>query len=139
MRIAAVGAVAALVVPRDCAPRAVPIVAFHGTADACVPYEGGTVTCGPVPLPITPAEDNLAAWADHAGCEDIAERVPVSTSVTAIEYDDCAGNAAVVLYRIEAGGHTWPGSTDVPRLGATTHEIDATALSWAFFEQHPLD
>jgi poly(3-hydroxybutyrate) depolymerase len=35
------------------------------------------------------------------------------------------------------GGHTWPGSIDVPRLGHVTHDIDAADLILAFFDAHP--
>ncbi|TAK57793.1 MAG: hypothetical protein EPO22_11710 [Dehalococcoidia bacterium] len=51
-----------------------------------------------------------------------------------VAYSECAGDAAVVLYVIDGGGHTWPGSIDVPRLGATTHEIMATDQIWDFFQ-----
>jgi polyhydroxybutyrate depolymerase len=37
---------------------------------------------------------------------------------------------------VEDGGHTWPGSLDVPLLGETTREIDATDLIWEFFAAH---
>jgi len=50
----------------------------------------------------------------------------------------CEEGAAVELYVVEGGGHTWPGAAiDVPVLGETTHEISATDLIWAFFENHP--
>jgi polyhydroxybutyrate depolymerase len=49
----------------------------------------------------------------------------------------CAGGSAVDFYSVIGGGHTWPGSIPVARLGATTTSIDATALMWAFFQAHP--
>jgi poly(3-hydroxybutyrate) depolymerase len=42
-----------------------------------------------------------------------------------------------MLYVIEGGGHTWPGARDVPRLGKTTHSIDAKSLIWDFLAAHP--
>ena len=114
----------------------VPIMAFHGTDDACVPYDGGTTTCGAGSFPIAPVEQNLAAWATFNGCDVEPATAPVSENVSAISYDACPSGTAAVLYRIDGGGHTWPGSIDVRRLGVTTHEIDATALIWAFFEAH---
>jgi len=39
----------------------------------------------------------------------------------------------VVLYTIDGGGHTWPGAIAVPRLGATTQEVNATDEMWSFF------
>ena len=50
--------------------------------------------------------------------------------------------APIELYRIEGGGHAWPGSAFSrqiePAVGYTTFEIRATDLIWEFFEQHPL-
>jgi polyhydroxybutyrate depolymerase len=42
-----------------------------------------------------------------------------------------------VLYRIDGGGHTWPGAVvDITRLGLTTHQIKATEQMWTFFSQY---
>ncbi|WP_257210738.1 hypothetical protein [Actinomyces ruminis] len=42
------------------------------------------------------------------------------------------------LYTVEAGGHTWPGtSVDLSALGTTTQEINASQLMWDFFAAHP--
>ena len=64
-----------------------------------------------------------------------ARRAPPRTSlgseVTRLAWNGCV--APVVLYRIEGGGHTWPGAVDVPRLGKTTKQISATAEMWKFF------
>jgi polyhydroxybutyrate depolymerase len=49
-------------------------------------------------------------------------------------YEGCS--ADVVFYRIDGGGHSWPGaSADVP-LGSTTRTIDANELIVDFFEAH---
>jgi len=52
---------------------------------------------------------------------------------------NCAGNADVILYAVEGGGHTWPGGGALPEwwVGRTTREINATRVMWAFFVQHP--
>jgi polyhydroxybutyrate depolymerase len=136
-RIAGVAAVAAHVYPVVCNGTApVPIIAFHGTADACVPYEGGVTTCGRGNLPVPPVETAAASWAKHNGCASEPAHTQVSEHVRAIKYSGCTDNADVVLYAVEGGGHTWPGSVDVPRLGAVTSEVDATDLMWEFFEAH---
>ena len=136
-RIAGVAAVAAFVYPVVCAGASpVPIIAFHGTADACVPYEGGVTTCGRGGLPVPPVETAAENWARHNGCAPEPARSQVSEHVQAIAYSECRDNVAVVLYAVEGGGHTWPGSVDVPRLGPVTSEIDATELMWEFFQAH---
>jgi polyhydroxybutyrate depolymerase len=136
-RIAAVAAVAAFVYPVVCngAPP-VPIIAFHGTADRCVPYEGGVTTCGRGNLPVPAVETAAANWARHNGCATEPARSQVTEHVRAIAYSECDENVAVVLYAVEGGGHTWPGSVDVERLGAVTTEIDATELMSEFFAAH---
>ncbi len=132
-RIAAVGAVAATSFPIRCgSDRPVGVIAFQGTDDPCVPYGGGTSKCG-LNLPVPAAETAAADWAKHDGCNMEPARQQSSPHVRTIAYSECRGGAAVLLYVIEGGGHTWPGSIDVPRLGATTHEINATDQMWDFF------
>jgi polyhydroxybutyrate depolymerase len=136
-RIAAVAAVAAFVYPVVCNGRPpVPVIAFHGTADTCVPYEGGVTTCGRGGLPVPPVETAAASWARHNGCTEEPSRTSVSEHVRSIAYSECRDNVAVVLYAVDGAGHTWPGSVDVPRLGPVTREIDATDLMWEFFQAH---
>jgi hypothetical protein len=57
-----------------------------------------------------------------------------------VEYRECADAAAVVLYTLSGGGHSWPGGKPPPswRVGATNTSIDATAEMWEFFVEHPL-
>jgi polyhydroxybutyrate depolymerase len=64
----------------------------------------------------------------------------VAADVTRREYPKCADDAAVVLYTIKAGGHTWPGGKPLPEwfVGRTSHSIDATSQMWAFFREHQL-
>jgi polyhydroxybutyrate depolymerase len=64
----------------------------------------------------------------------------VAADVIRRAYTSCANRADVVLYTVHGGGHTWPGGTPLPKwfVGRTTHSIDATALMWSFFQEHPL-
>jgi polyhydroxybutyrate depolymerase len=136
-RIAAIAAVTATAGPRLCPDDVqLPIVTFRGTDDGCVPYEGGTSACGMM-LPVVAAEESVRLWGEHNGCAPGPQTADVSDNVRTTSYADCASDADVVLYTIEGGGHTWPGAVEVPRLGFTTYEIDATELIWEFFEAHP--
>jgi polyhydroxybutyrate depolymerase len=140
-RIAAVGMVAAAqTLPWSWCTnqRAVPMIAFHGTADPEIPYNGGSSWISPRPFPSTPIW--AAKWARRNRCEANPVESPVATDVTRRTYTKCADNAAVVLYTVEGGGHTWPGGKPLPEwfVGRTTHSIDATGLMWAFFGEHPL-
>ena len=132
-RITAVAPVAAMAGARSCVTdRPIPIITFRGTDDPCVPFEGGTAKCG-MALPVVAAEDAAKGWSDHNGCNVEAARTDYTNNTRTVAYSECRGDAAVIMFVIEGGGHTWPGSIDVPRLGATTHEINATDQIWQFF------
>ena len=64
----------------------------------------------------------------------------VAPDVVRRAYTGCAGDAAVVLYTIRGGGHTWPGGGPLPEwfVGTTSSSIDASSLMWEFFREHPL-
>src|SRR5206468_832985 len=64
----------------------------------------------------------------------------VAPDVTRIEYTRCAGDATVVLYTIQGGGHSWPGGKPLPEwwVGPTSRSIDATSQMWTFFREHHL-
>jgi polyhydroxybutyrate depolymerase len=140
-RIAAVGMVgAAHLLPwRWCTDsRPVPAISFHGTADPAVPYNGGMSWVAPERFPSIPGW--TANWARRNRCETNPVDSAVAAHVTRREYMHCADDAAVVLYTIKGGGHTWPGGKPLPEwfVGSTSDEVDATRLMWEFFRQHPL-
>ena len=140
-RIAAVGMVAAAqTLPYSwCTDRRpVPMIAFHGTADM-VPYQGG-----PSPDPFNPlifpdVRVWVSNWARRNRCGPHPVEATIATDVTRLEYTRCADSAAVVLYTIHGGGHTWPGGKSLPTwlVGPTSHGIDATSQMWLFFQKHP--
>ncbi len=160
-RIAAAAPVAGLQDFGWCHPRRpVPIVAFHGTADPIVAYNGGTgpnarflpspdgsgsvqtqnngpAVDGPGPQSI-PA--NAAAWARRNGCGSTPTHQRVTHDVDLTRYP-CPATGDVELYSVLGGGHTWPGSTypsPAPLTGATTTSINADQLIWDFFRAHPM-
>jgi polyhydroxybutyrate depolymerase len=158
-RVAAVAPVAGVRRPDGCDPaRPVPLLAFHGTEDPFVAYDGGL---GPAALRL-PAPDGsgrtlgelgleeggepsvpevVAAWATGDGCEDEPATEEVADDVDRISYP-CPAGIGVELYRVEGGGHTWPGSEFSRAIesvvGHTTFSISADEVMWAFFEDHPL-
>lgn len=110
----------------------VPVMHFHGTNDATVAYNGSAG--------VSSAENTAAWWANENNCSSgpVTEAMPnISTSdnstVDRISYSGGDEGAQVILYRINNGGHTWPGAIDVPGLGVTNHDIDATELIAEFF------
>ena len=140
-RIAAIGTVAAAQsLPwswcADSTP--VPMIAFHGTADPIVPYDGGKVWIAPLLFPSV--RTWVANWARRNRCGPNPVDAVVATDVTRLEYTNCADDATVVLYSVDGGGHAWPGGKPMPErlLGRTSNSIDATNQMWAFFREHRL-
>jgi polyhydroxybutyrate depolymerase len=118
--------------------RPVPMIAFHGTADPEVPYNGGSSWMSSRSFPNV--ERWVGNWARRNRCEADPVDSIIAADVTRRVYAGCADNAAVVLYTVQGGGHTWPGGTPLPEwfVGRTTYTVDATSLMWAFFRDHPL-
>ncbi|MCU1229157.1 MAG: hypothetical protein JWO97_2041 [Acidobacteria bacterium] len=140
-RIAAVGMVgAAQTLPWSwCREhRAVPMIAFHGTADRFAFYNGGQSWVAPHPFPAVPIW--TATWARRNRCEAKPVESLAARDVMRREYTRCADDAAVVLYTIKGGGHTWPGGGPLPEwfVGADSRSINATSTMWTFFRGHPL-
>ena len=134
-RIAAIAPVAGIDNPKGCTPRrAMPVVAFHGTKDPYVSFEGVAGVRASVP-------DIVGAWATRNGCSNPPVEERVAADVRRVRYT-CPGNADVELYRVDGGGHTWPGSKVLQArpgtFGKTTLAIDATATMWDFFRSHSL-
>ncbi len=140
-RIAAVGLVAsAQLLPWSWCQdqRAVPMIAFHGTDDRITPYHGGTSLAAP--RHVFPSIPTWAAsWAQRNRCGSKPALSAVAADVSRLEYTGCSDDAAVVLYTIRGGGHTWPGGGAMPEwfAGRASSSVDATRQTWAFFRAHP--
>ena len=114
------------------------MIAFHGTADPMIPYNGGTSWIAGDTWPNVPAWTK--AWARRNQCGANPVGSVVAADVTRLEYTGCAADAAVVLYTVQGGGHSWPGGKPLPEwfVGPTSRSIDATSQMWAFFREHRL-
>ncbi|HXZ48485.1 MAG TPA: PHB depolymerase family esterase, partial [Usitatibacter sp.] len=136
---AAIAPVAGALDTDDCRPAArVSVIAFHGTADQHVLFEGGAPRQS---LDRHKRVDKSVAyaidfWKRRDGCEGEPARRREG-SVTHEAYS-CADGTAVELYAIEGQGHAWPGGEKGrPTADAPTTEISATDLMWNFFARHP--
>lgn len=113
-----------------------PVLQFHGTEDNTVMYDGQPY--------ISPIEDLVAFWAQKNGCDStfIVEDVPdVSTldncTAESITYLNCS--KPTILYKINGGGHTWPGAEFVLDAGLTNWDVNATVEIWNFFSQFEIE
>ena len=152
-QLAAIAPVAGTLSVNDaarCAPKQpVSVIAFHGTDDPLVPFNGGTVrgeNIGGIGGEVLAAPDTAARWAKFDGCTgsptvaDLPDVDPGDgTRVQRETYGTCQGGSAVVLYIITGGGHAWPGGLPyMPALviGKTSRDINASQLIWEFFAAH---
>jgi polyhydroxybutyrate depolymerase len=132
-RVAAIAPVAGVMGISTCDPsRPVPIIEFHGTSDPLVPYDGDPA------IGYTSVADTVAGWVQRDGCQGMPTTTYNNGDATCVTYSQCAQGAEVTLCTITGGGHTWPGGTPFPLLGATSTDISATDAMWTFFQQHPL-
>ncbi|MBA3397884.1 MAG: hypothetical protein H0T89_34995 [Deltaproteobacteria bacterium] len=131
-RIAAIAPVAGVLGMPACAPsRPVPVLAFHGTADMLVPWEGSTTTGFPS------VDATFTGWAARNDCTGAPVETYANGDARCMTYDQCQADAHVTLCTIENGGHTWPGGILIPPFGHTSTDLSATDLMWEFFEAHP--
>jgi polyhydroxybutyrate depolymerase len=165
-RFAAAAPVAGTVPIADCDPaRPVPVLAFHGTDDNLVAFDGGLAGAESELTGILPEgalddvnEDSMGAidpavldddapsivevigaWAKRNGCADTYTEESAGKSVRLLTWDDCPATSPADLYVVDGGGHAWPGSDFSASIeavvGFTTFEIVATDLIWEFFQQ----
>lgn len=134
-RIAAFAPVSGAFYPRSrpCLPaRPVPILEIHGNGDPIVPYTGGTRDDLP------PILGWLRQWALRDGCTAGPDSFFQDGDATGLQWTGCAQDATVVHYRIEGGGHAWPGAAGADSQANATWTLDASALIWQFFQAHTL-
>lgn len=146
-KLTAIGSVAGAMSKQNyqaCAPSyPIPVIDFRGTDDSVGPWEGD--------LNMKGIEDIIAFWVAKNQCTttpiitNIADTHP-NDGATAIQhlYKDGIDGHTVEFFKINGGGHTWPGGyvtiagMDVPYPnGNTCMDVDATWEMWRFFNQFP--
>lgn len=120
------------------------VIIINGTKDKIVPYNGGDlIVLNKKRAKVVSTEDYAAFWAkaNNCGTKGTWKNLPDSkkdkTTVSKLTYSNCNNNSNVVLYKVEGGGHTWPGTKN--RLyeliaGKATMDINACNEIWSFFK-----
>lgn len=136
---AAVAPVAGLRFPSPCPTgHAVPVIAFHGTADPIDPYGGNGQAYWTYSVPVA-----AQRWAAQNGC-GATPRTTTGSGYKLTTYSECSGRAGVELYTLIGEGHEWPGGPILPTsvakvLGPQTDAVDANTTMWSFFAAHRPD
>jgi polyhydroxybutyrate depolymerase len=122
-----------------CAPKvALPMTLILGTNDILVRYNAQ--------FGLLSAAATFARWQKTNGCDPsgvLTEALPDvardGTTTTLAHNEVCSSGAAVQLYTVDGGGHTWPEGVDGDaklRLGRTSHDFSATEAIWDFFKDY---
>jgi polyhydroxybutyrate depolymerase len=133
-RIAGIGVVGTAARPmlERTLPRPTTVVWFYGNRD-----EG----YGPE---IYQTLANLVRQNEASERPDIHTWTPTEddpTSITRFTYDNGEEGSEVIFYRVEEGGHTWPGKhqrASLIEVGLTSQHVDASALIWEHLSEHEL-
>ncbi|WP_327351147.1 alpha/beta hydrolase family esterase [Streptomyces sp. NBC_01304] len=135
-RITAVAPVAGAFYPdtgKNCRPsRPVPVIDFHGTGDATIPYLGDEERGLPA------IRDWTARWASRNGCATRPTTETVAPDITLTNWTKCRSGADVRHVAVTDGGHTWPGADSYSGGGYTTQTIEAHEVLWDFVSRHRL-
>jgi len=128
-----------------------PMLIMNGTADDVVPWEGGDVYYeGMFIGTLVSVPDSVAFWVAHNHCVEPPEVVALEdvdpqdgTRVYREYYAPGPDDAEVVFYRIEGGGHAWPGGDYncwlCPVMTGVSQDIDASRIVWEFCSQYQRD
>jgi len=148
-QIAAIGPVSGTMaenIASQCVPRQrVSVVEVHGTKDAFVLWNGGSVRA--LGGKVLSVPKTMARWAQLDGCRGTSPTVidephrdgQGGAWVRRVVYNPCQEGIDVVLYAIEGGRHAWPAALGrQPALPGTMNPaINAAGVIWNFFESHP--
>lgn len=131
-----------------CAPgRPVPMMIINGTEDRIVPYEGGGVGFRGRRGRVVSTFETVEFWRANNRCRGrpgrrmLPDRDPDDYSRVVMFYStDCARGAAVILLRVEGGGHRVPGSparnlgfVASVTLGEQNNDISSAEVITRFF------
>jgi polyhydroxybutyrate depolymerase len=139
-RIAAIASVAGTMTTASltaCQPsRNMPVMHIHGTNDYVVFYNGGFGN--------TSVNEVLTFWNTANECpsiptiENLPDLVPEGSTVQKQTWAPCADSTEVTFFKINGGGHTWPGSVGITGSGNTNRDIIASEEIWKFVSRFQL-
>ena len=133
---AAIAPVAGKIGIPDCHPsRPVPLLAFDGTSDKLVSYDGGGLS----PDGMTDVPENVQDWATLDGCTGDPSTTYQKGTVTCQTWSHCNAGVTTTLCTAVGEGHCWPGQPVCPSIfGNATTDIDASQQIAAFFKKFKL-
>ncbi|MCB9588143.1 MAG: alpha/beta hydrolase fold domain-containing protein [Polyangiaceae bacterium] len=124
--------------------RPISVLMLNGTADPVVPFGGGQILGKRGRVVASTA--SLEWWGRQNRCttsvplHPLPDRAPEDETRVYVESrEGCAEGTSVTLYRVQGGGHTWPGGVPYAPsaiVGRTSNDIDASKVVFDFFASH---
>jgi polyhydroxybutyrate depolymerase len=125
-----------------------PVLYMLGTSDPLMNWFSGPIHCGNV----ISADETVEKWVTANGCirpPTVHHLANINTSDGSYVVLDYFANPLgdrsndVAFYKIIGGGHRWPGgdikqpsNPNIPPLGNTNEDIDASQVIWDFLSRH---
>ncbi len=105
--------------------RPIPLIYIYGTLDSGISGSGWALSVA----------ETLDFWAKNNGCDDTPTQTLLpnidqsnSTTVTLFTYPNTTNSNKILYYRVNGGGHWWPGRDYAPT------DIVAETVIWDFFK-----
>ena len=123
---------------------------MNGTEDPLIPYNGGKGTSWLAADGFWSTARTVQFWRGKNGCEpgdasstNLPDQDRGDGSTVTLISSTCPAGCDVLLYRVNGGGHRFPGprpDARMPRLvetflGPQNHDIDGAAVIWEFFKR----
>jgi polyhydroxybutyrate depolymerase len=137
--------------PRElqkCNPeKKIPVLLINGERDPIMPWNGGGVGWGFQKRGnVLSVEETFSFWINQNGCKlpkryiEEPDKANDGTKVFKQTGLNCQNNNEVVIYKIQNGGHSWPGAFEYAFqenfVGKTSYDIDANEVIWSFFKKY---
>ena len=114
--------------------RILPMMLILGTEDPVFPRIGSSF--------VMSIQETVDHWAGRFDCDvnPLVQNLPDTEADGTTVVRDTYSGCDLILYTIEGGGHTWPGSsiTFDPAFGLMSREIDASEVIVEFMLRHTL-
>jgi len=126
------------------------VLVMNGTEDPLVPWGGGDIHFFNLKKlgKVISTEETIKFWVEHNKCSkdpeitELPDTEDDGTKVIKESYTGGTEGTEVILYKIEGGGHTWPGGWQYlgeKIIGKTCRDINGSEIIWEFFKRHKLN
>jgi polyhydroxybutyrate depolymerase len=118
----------------------IPLLIIHGTKDTRVPWESKTNDSKSL---IFSVQETLRRWQIFNNATTIPQITKLGDkdkkddcTVDKKVYSSISNSSKITVFKVNGGGHGWPGIKPEGESGNITNDINATEEIWKFFKAH---